>query len=497
VTTGALPAPVRRYVRRPLWWGALALAAAGVGLVTDVEAAGRERASRRGALAVAGSVSERYRGGPDVPVTYENPVTGQHLEVTVRVFDRHLLAGSGRPVALLVDPDDPDHVAVAGDRYPTAMDFWWYAPPVAVPLVAAAARSLSVRRTGGMVDAAATTFAMTAALGAASRSGRRCRLDVYPLDAPAGAPPMCAVRVLTTGGAPLGPPFPVEVKGGPRPMGRIVARRGDRLLWPAGRAALSASAPRPADPVALPPPAVAVPVAATGEPLAWWRSVPLELLALGASVVLSGLVTLVTLTNAGPARAVEREGEPVLARIVARDDAAGVVRVAYRLSGEEVERQGTAAVDFPTRHPVGRLFPARVDPRDPATVRLLKERYEAREPILWSLVPVAVAVAVLARRRLEWSAVRRTASSRPWRTVDGRVLQQGPRHASVGLSPRGDAFVRCVVRVVADDARPLATAPVVVLDAAGELEPGEWVAVRSGDRPLAVVGPATALPDHR
>jgi len=496
VTTGALPAPVRRYLRRPLWWAALALVLAAVGLATDAEAASRERASRRRALTVGGSVSERYRRGTQVPVVYDNPVTGQRVEVTARVFDQDLVPGPGRPVTLLVDPDDPEHVSVAGDPYPTTANLGWYLPPVGLGLTAWAVRRWSIGRAGRVAEAPAPSFAMTGALGPAPRGGRHVRLDVYPLDATPGAAALCGVRVLTTGGAPLGPPFPVEVKGGPRPLGRVAARFGDGLLWPAGRAGLTAPGARPPD--AVPRAAAsAASVAVLGPPLPWWRTVPLELVALVAALVLLVLVTAATLANAGRARAIERDGVPVLARVEGHDDTAGVVLVAYRLPGDESERRGTAAVDFPSSHPVGRVFPARVDPARPATLRLLLEPYEAREPILWSLVPVVVAAGALARRRAEWRAVRRVASTGAWRAVDGRVLAVGPRHTAVGLALPGEPDPRCVVHLVADDAGPLAAAPVVALQAAGRTEPGEWVALRCGERPLAVVGPATGLPGPR
>ena len=79
MTAGALPAPVRRYLRRPLWWAAVGFLAAAIGLAVDVEAATRERAARPRFLAVDGAVGDRYRRGPDVPVVYDNPVTGQRL----------------------------------------------------------------------------------------------------------------------------------------------------------------------------------------------------------------------------------------------------------------------------------------------------------------------------------------------------------------------------------------------------------------------------------
>lgn len=493
MTTGALPAPVRRYLRRPLWWAGLALVVAAAGVATDVEAASRERASRRRAVAVEGSVSDRYRAGADVPVVYDNPVTGQRLEVTARVFDLRLVPEAGAPVSLLVDPGAPGHVAVAGDRYPMTANLWWYAPPLALPLVAWASRRWSVGRTRRLSDAPGPTFAMTAALGPGPRSGRHVRLDVYPLDAATGAAPVCAVRVLSTGGAPLGPPFPVEVKGGPRPLGRVAVRHRERLLWPAGRSALSASLPRPPDP-APPPVTVAPTTAPAGPALPWWRTASLELVALVATLAVFVVVALVTLAGAQRARTIERDGVPVLARVVDNDDTAGVVLVAYRLPGEETERQGTAAADFPSDHPLGRLLPAKVDPRRPATLRLLLEPYEAREPILWSLVPVVAASGVVARRWAQWRAVRRVAQAGPWQAVEGRVVGGATRHTAVALARPGEPHPRCVVNVVSDDAMPGAGGRPVALEAAGVTEPGEWVAVRwRPDRPLAVVGPATGL----
>ncbi|MCA1683982.1 MAG: hypothetical protein LC708_02490, partial [Actinobacteria bacterium] len=500
VTGGALPAPVRRHLRRPLWWAGVALLAACAGLAVDVEAASRERSLRRRALAVEGTVSERYRRGPDVPVAYDNPVTGEHLDVTVRVWDDGLWPEPGAPVALRVDPGDPEHVFVAGDRYPTAANLWWYLPPVALPLLAWAGRRWSLGRARRLVDTPEPSFAMTGAIGPAAGGGRRCHLDVYPLDAAPGAPPLCSVPVLTTGGAPLGPPFPVEVKGGPRPLGRVAARHRDRLLWPGGRATLTASTPRPADPPARTAvwPAPAAEVTAPGGPSTpFRRAARSELLVLASTLAVVALVAMVTLTNARRARAVERHGVPVLARVVGHDDTDGVVLVVYRLPGEETERRGTAAVDFPSDHPVDRLLPARVDPRRPTTLRVLLEPYEAREPILWSLVPAAVAVGGVVRRRAAWRRIRAVAGAGPWYPVEGRVLAPTPAQAAVGLSRPGEPGLRCVVAVPAEDAAGLTFSPVVSLEAAGVLEPGQDVAVRAGDRLLAVTGPATGVPRRR
>ena len=511
MTAGALPAPVRRFLRRPLWWAGVALLAAAVGLAVDVEAAARERAARHRFLAVDGAVGERYRRGPDVPVAYDNPVTGQRLEVTTRVWDEGLWPpGPGAPVALRVDPGNPEHVFVAGDRYPTAANLWWYLPPVGLPLLAWAGRRWSLRRARRLLEVPAPSFAMTGAIGPAAGGGRRCHLDVYPLDAAPGAPPLCSLPVLTTGGAPLGPPFPVEVKGGPRPLGRLVARTGDGLLWPAGRAALTASAPRPPTPPVAPliaPPAPgpmadppgAAPPAETGS---GWSAVPFrraagaELLVLAATLALVALVALVTVTNARRARAVERHGVPVLARVVGHDDTNGVLLVAYRLPGEEAERRGTAAVDFPSDHPVERVFPARVDPRRPATLRLLMAPYEARQPILWSLLPAAVAAGVVTRRLAAWRRMRRVAAAGPWAPVEARVLRSGPSGADLGLSRPGEPGLRCVVRLATGDLTA-GPPPGTAMEAAGVLEPGRDVALRSGGRLLAVAGPATGVPRPR
>jgi len=451
-------------------------------------------------VAVEGSVSERYRRGPDVPLVYDNPVTGQRLEVTARVWDEDLWPGPGAAVALRVDPGDPEHVFVAGDSYPTAANLWWYLPPVALPLLAWGGRRWSLRRARRLLDAPEPSFAMTGAIGPAAAGGRRCHLDVYPLDAAPGAAPLCSVPVLTTGGAPLGPTFPVEVKGGPRPLGRLVARHGDGLLWPGGRASLTASTPRPAAPPssADPRPIATVAAAAPVGPRSpFRRAARSELLVLACTLAVVALVAMVTLTNARQARSVERDGVPVLARVVAQNDADGVVLVAYRLAGEERDRRGTAAVDFPSDHPVDRLYPARVDPRRQATLRLLLEPYEAREPILWSLVPAVVAAAVVARRRMAWRRMRAVAGVGPWSPVDARVLPPTPGQAVVGLSRPGDPGPRCVVAVSTEDAARLSYAPVVSLEAAGVLEPGEDVAVRAGSRLLAVAGPATGVPRRR
>ena len=56
--------------------------------------------------------------GGEITVVYRHPVTDQEIEVTVSPFSSGFGSDPGDVMALDVDPDDPERVALAGDRVP-------------------------------------------------------------------------------------------------------------------------------------------------------------------------------------------------------------------------------------------------------------------------------------------------------------------------------------------------------------------------------------------
>jgi hypothetical protein len=462
----------------------------------DARGAAHDRRRLARALAVEAQV-EPGRQGRTVPVRYHNPVTDQALDIRIDVWDIARLPEPGERVPLEVDPADPEHAVLAGDRRPATAYVWWYVPLLAVPTLVAVLRQAGLRRAEALVAREADSFAMLGAVTPPGRLGRRSELHLYAADAAPGAAPLCSVALAATAGTPIGgPAFPVEVKGSPRPLGRVVARAGGRVLWPAGRALLAATAPHPAavldrfDPVLDPAldAADADTDGAMGLPLVpWWRAVGFELAALAALTLAATTVTAVTVARWGAALDLQRHGTAVVAEVV--DGGTTTVGVAFELDGRA--HAARAPVDDPGRYDLGRRYPARVDPADPGRVRLEAEPYDPVEPVVWGWLPAVATGAAVARRRWAWRRARRVAAAGPWARLHGSVRRVGAAHALLDLRHPATGHLRCSVPVA--DAGLTSRPPPLALEAAGTLEPGGWVAVRTPDRrPLVVTGAATA-----
>ncbi|HET6954135.1 MAG TPA: DUF3592 domain-containing protein [Acidimicrobiales bacterium] len=525
----SLPGPVRAHAARPLLLVlAGAILAAAVMLVGAADAR-QDRRRAATALRVEGEVTGGSRRGDQIPVSYRNPVTGQEIEVAVHPAGAALLPGGDAPdlrpgdrVDLEVAPDDPDAVRLAGDRLP------WFHPAavlpfLVVPLMFWLLRRWSLRRTVRLVRSDGTSFAMLGAIAPSRPFHRAPVLHLYPLDAPAGAPPTCAVRVLTTAGCPVaGPAFPVEVKGVPRPLGRVAARAGpgDGVLWPAARAALHGAWPRPAavvDPVPpAPAPEAALPAwLGSGEPFPQRTGASSvlrpALVAVAVTLVLGVGVTTVTLANAAAARRDVARRLEAVGEVVDRDGGAFTVDVRYT-GTDGRERTATAGVATPGDYTVGRRYPLLVDPVDPRDVVLGRERYDRAFPIVIGWLPAAAAVLDAAARARVWRRSRRVARTGPWSQADvwagadGSLLfgdrRRGYLRAGLLHHPVDAWLRRRSGRDEPPGAAPLVPdAARVVL--AGTVEPGGVVAVIDGEGGVYVVprrlgvpggpgGPATA-----
>lgn len=129
----------------------------------------------------------------------------------------------------------------------------------------------------------------------------------------------------------------------------------------------------------------------------------------------------------------------------------------------------------------------RLNPDDPARARLPAEPYDAAEPIVWALLPVAVLGKRVLSHWRSWHRNRAVAAQGPWRQAWARA---GPDAEDL-LVCDGDSGgeVLCGVIAKGNTYRSSVAVPVVV---AGALEPGTPVAVWWTDgKPLRVVHPAT------
>ncbi len=387
---GSRPAPVRRFLRTPLWWFLAFLVPVAVALYvvyTD------ERVPDD-AVRVSGTVSQSYEDGHSVPVTYRHPVTRQQVDVELYVWQRP--TGGFEPgdrIDLWADPDDPDAVHLVGDHYPAVREASFVVWPLALPLAVWAWRLASVRRAERLARTHESSFLMLAVCSPPRRWSSRCTVSVFALDAPVGAQPLCTVPVLSTAAVPFGAAFQVQVKGFPRPHGRVLAHAPSGTLWPAGRALGRLLGARP---VALAKPHP-VQRAEHRRPHGFIRHAAtsnenLRYLAAAGAVVL--MLVVITVTMSGRADAADREAtEPrVLAEILDRRDWDLEVDVVYERDGQQVT--AVASAYSPLDFPVGRLYPAIVE--GPSRVWLLGEPYDPREPIMWTYVPLVIGLALVA-----------------------------------------------------------------------------------------------------
>ncbi|MDX6287954.1 MAG: hypothetical protein QOG53_3439 [Frankiales bacterium] len=337
-----------------------------------------------------------------------------------------------------------------------------------------------------------TTYAMTAAIAPPRLLGRRCELSLYPLDAADGSPAICAVSVMTTHGLPLVTHrFPVEVKGSPRPFGRLVARAGDVVIWPTSRAMSSKRLPKPKRDVQEQPPFRSqVWVPEWRVPNArWWQS---RLAAyLGTLAVASALATAtvaLTLTNRAEAKQLERSGDRVIAEVLAVIDDGTALRVRYTAKdGREVV--GAAPADYPEDYTVGRRYPAVTTPSHPSKLRLSAEPYDPVEPIVFGVIPFLAAAFVVGRRLGWFHRSKFVSRTRPWQPVDAVPLDE---HHLMIRRP-GSAITLCTAAVPRTQMPPAFWQhQVLSLQAAGELAPRCAIALRDDDVNVVLIGPAGA-----
>jgi len=376
-----------------------------------------------------------------------------------------------------------------GDRTPLTANLLNDSWAPGLPLLVWLRRRWFLRRTRRLVGSAATSFAMIGAIAPPRRFGRRCELHLYPLDAPPGSPSVCAVPLLTTAGQPLVThAFPVEVKGSPRPIGHVVARSGDAVLWPASRASAGGRLWRPQHHVGSEAQRADPPAEEFRVPPVTWSATRLGpyVSAVVGTVAILAITIGVTAYHGADAARVMRTGQRVVAQAVAAEETYAL-RVRYTDStGEPVV--GLAPVDLPPDYTIGRRYPSVVDPADPTRLRLLAEPYDGVEPLVWALMPLIVATFLLGRRVLAHWSVRRVARAGPWRPVDAVAV--GGRHLALRLP--GSVLTLCTVAVPGVQMPHKWEPPVSRLEVAGRLVPGEFVAVRGGGTGFLQLAPAGA-----
>jgi hypothetical protein len=452
----------------------VALGVGGVWIASDVATAHRTEHQREQWPAVAGTAQRDLEPGRHtVHVTYRHPITGQDVTASVVVVKDRLVPRPGGPMRIAPDPGNPDHVVVPGDGNEVPSTVIGMVAIAGTAAIAALVRWLSVRHLERLVSRPSPGFAL---LGALTVTGFRdhVTLALYPLDAPAGARPVCTVGVVTTGGLPIdGPCFPVEVRGRPVPGAPVVARAADVILWPRRRPIGAGSLPRPDDQRGDAPLLAAAPaptgVRAPSLPrvLACPRGYTAGALLLGAAF-LGGIV----LQHHRSSESLYAHGTAVIARVSEKTDDSHV-RVMFTVPGRSNTYEESAPAESADRT-VGRLYPAHVSKTDPTDIRLDADPYDAGTPLLFIGTAAVVAVA-LAVPLVRWQrGARALERSGPWSSGTLSVLGEVGSVRPVGSDGWSVAARVRFPRWPGD----------ILVSVAGSLDPRE---------PVLFTGPATAV----
>ena len=491
------PAPVVAHLRRPFVWLPLIAAYLALAVGTSVVDARRDRQRLDRAIDVEGTLVDRNAGAGMARLRYVHPVTQQELTLSIPVRGRERLPATPGPVSLDADPDDPEGVRFDGDADRAVDDLGWDLPYLAIPFLVWGRRRWGVSRTERIMAGSGPSFAMLGAIAPSGRTGRRAELHLWPLDAPAGSPSLCRLGLLATSYLPVGGSvFNVEVKGRPRPFARLVARSPDTggILWPSGAALPRSPRPKPATAVVVPralPPPVADPPPSASRVAPPWAPLGTAITILAAGCLLLAAVTAVTISGLDRARTVQ-EGRRVVAEVTGVDEADSRLELTY---GPDAARStGRAPVEFVEEFPIGRRYPATVDPNDPSRLRLAKATYDPVPPIVAGAMPALVGLVLLVRALRRWRTAVSLAGQGHWRPFE---MWSDARAAPwAALVPPGTGLATGSARLDATEVATQATSarPVDAL-VAGDPQPGGRIAVHFGatTRSVPHVGVAPGL----
>ncbi|MEO8692938.1 MAG: hypothetical protein ABI658_05440 [Acidimicrobiales bacterium] len=423
--------PPSAFAWAPLRWLLAAIAAVVGFTVLGITDADYRNRPFDDALQASGVVAADYDGRSlKVPITYDNPLTEQQVQTTFHIANYGDVPERGSTIAIDVGRNNPRAIRIQGLAVRRDEDRVELAEVVALlslgPLLL---RWFALRRARRLIDRPDKSFVMTAALGA-HRRGRRPLLHLYPLDSNPSASAVCVVPLAASYGLPVGGEyFTVEVKGSPRPFGRVVARlESGEILWPAARALASrGEQSRPTVRLAHTVPPADRPTSIRLVSLA--RQMPLEIALFGLLVIVATGLTALTRHNADRADTVAARSVRINAEVVDKHSSDVVVR--YSWNG--VELTARAPAQSGGGYQRGLRYPILVDPRQPTSIRTAMEPYNAAGPIIWVwLIAGAAALPVAHRVSQRWNA-RRNLRRGPWQTMFVVSPRNTPRFAVVQL----------------------------------------------------------------
>jgi hypothetical protein len=212
-----------------------AVAAFAVLLLTlDARQAAADNEPFASSVELTGTVTDANPDARVVDITYTD-AGGTTIAAASYIHGLVPFPATGDRVALEVSTREPTAVRLVDDRRTWHAELPLYGAGVLLALVFVASRQWHVRRLERLMASPAPSYAMLGAVSPPAGLARRWRLHLYALDAPAGAPPVCAVALVAVPSMPSGF-LTVDVKGAPRPQGLVAVRADGEVLWPRGRA---------------------------------------------------------------------------------------------------------------------------------------------------------------------------------------------------------------------------------------------------------------------
>ena len=228
------PSPLLLWLRLPLWLGFATTLLALLLLLAVLKGAHDDRSTFDNGYHSTAFIDATWDGGRRIPITYLDPRSGARIRTSTYLWNDQLRPRNPGVVAVDISRANPKNVRIAGDRFPAGANWPEYLPWWALPFVVWRTRVRTMRKSEELIEAPTTTFRMTGLSSPPRRLERRWRLHLFALDARDMSSPICTIPLVER------PPegrLNLEVKGDPRPSGRVVARTlAGEVLWPSGKA---------------------------------------------------------------------------------------------------------------------------------------------------------------------------------------------------------------------------------------------------------------------
>ncbi len=233
-STSGRPRSLLSWLRLPLWLGCATTLLVVLLLLADVKGARDDRNTFDNGYHSTATIDTSWDGGRRIPLIYRNPRSGENIESSTYLWNDQLRPRGPGTVAIDIARNNPKDVRIAGDRFPAGANWPEYLPWWVLPFIVWRARIRTLRRSEELIESSTTTFRMTGLVSGPRGIERRWKLRLFALDSADMSNPICTVPLV---GRPPDGRLNLEVKGDPRPGGRVVARTlAGEILWPAGRA---------------------------------------------------------------------------------------------------------------------------------------------------------------------------------------------------------------------------------------------------------------------